>query len=66
MKLRVDRKADALYFHLDESPIVGSEEIQPGIILDFDKEKRVVGVEFLNIKSRFSEKDLLSIQFQAS
>ena len=47
MRLRVDKENDALYFRLDESAIVDSEEVVPGVILDFDKEGRVVGVEIL-------------------
>ena len=66
MKIRVDRKADALYFRLDESRIVESEEIQPGVILDYDENDRVVGVEFLGISSRASESELSSIQFQTA
>ena len=40
MRIRVDKENDALYFRLDESRIVESEEIQPGIILDYDENKR--------------------------
>ena len=65
MKVRVDKESDALYFRLDDSPIVESEEVKPGIVLDFDKSNRIVGVEFLKIKSRLTEQDLTSIQFQA-
>jgi len=66
MKIRVDRKNDALYFRLDESRIVESEEIQPGVILDYDEDDKVVGIEFLSISSRASEDDLSSIQFNAA
>jgi len=34
--MRYDEKADALYLCLDESKIVESEEVQPGIVLDFN------------------------------
>ncbi|MCJ7547200.1 MAG: DUF2283 domain-containing protein [Deltaproteobacteria bacterium] len=66
MRLKVDKESDALYFRLDESAIVESEEIRPGVILDFDKEGRVIGVEFLGIKARLSEQELTSLQFQTS
>ena len=52
MKLRVDRKNDALYLRLNESAIVDSEEVQPGIILDFDAEGWVVGIEILQLSKR--------------
>ncbi|MBW1887995.1 MAG: DUF2283 domain-containing protein [Deltaproteobacteria bacterium] len=64
MRIRVDKENDALYFRLDESRIVESEEIQPGIILDYDENKQVVGIEFLGISSRASKEELSSIQFQ--
>ena len=31
MRLKVDRKADALYLRLDDSPILESEEVSPGV-----------------------------------
>ena len=36
MRLKVDKENDALYFRLDESSIVESEEVEPGVILDFN------------------------------
>ena len=64
MRLRIDKEDDALYFRLDESAIVESEEVRPGVILDFDKEGRVVGVEFLGMKARIPEEELTSFQIQ--
>ena len=64
MKLKVDKKNDALYLRLDENAIVESEEVRPGVILDFDKNGRVVGVEFLNITERVNQEDLNTLQFQ--
>ena len=64
MKLRVDRESDALYLRLDESAIVESEEVQPGVILDFDAQSRVVGVEILGIRDRVPEAMLRTLQFE--
>jgi len=66
MRISVDRESDTLYFRLDESRIVESEEVQPGVILDYDKDKRVVGVEFLGISSRASVEELTSIHFRTA
>jgi uncharacterized protein YuzE len=52
MKLKIDKESDALYFRLDESSIVESEEVQPGVILDFNSEGKVVGIEMLNLSLR--------------
>ena len=66
MRIKIDKKTDTLYFRLDEARIVESEEIQPGVILDFDEKNNVVGVEFLNISARATEEELSSLQFQSA
>ena len=66
MRIKVDKESDALYFRFDESPIVESEEVRPGVILDFDEDGNVVGVEFLGISSRATEEGLKTLQFQAA
>jgi len=47
MRLHVDRDADALYLRLDESKILESEEVAPGVVLDYNAENQVVGIEML-------------------
>jgi uncharacterized protein YuzE len=64
MRIKIDKESDALYFRLDESRIVESEEIRPGVILDYDENDRVVGVEFLGISKRASMEELSSLHFQ--
>ena len=52
MKMRYDQQADALYLRLDESAIVESEEVQPGIVLDFNAGNHVVGIEILRLNEQ--------------
>jgi uncharacterized protein YuzE len=52
MRLHVDHEGDALYLGLDESKIVESEEVSPGIVLDYNAERLVVGVEILHLSAR--------------
>ena len=66
MRIKLDKENDALYFRLDENKVVESEEVRPGVILDFDENDRVVGVEFLNISSRATEDALSTMQFQTA
>ena len=66
MKLKIDEEADALYLRLDESAIVESEEVQPGVVLDFNAEKVVVGIEVLNISKRVSREKLRTFQFESN
>jgi uncharacterized protein YuzE len=66
MKLRVDGKNDALYFRLDESTVVDSEEVKPGVILDYDAKNNVVGVEILGLSKRVPAEELKSLQFETT
>lgn len=52
MKLNYDNQSDALYLRLDDSKILESEEVAPGIILDFNEKNQVVGVEMLSLSKR--------------
>jgi uncharacterized protein YuzE len=61
MRVHFDEKADAVYVRLDDSRIVESEEVQPGVILDFDSTRQVVGVEILGVKRRIPLADLKEI-----
>lgn len=66
MRIKLDKESDALYFRLDEKQIVESEEIRPGVILDFDENDNVVGVEFLGVSARATKDDLSTMQFQTA
>lgn len=66
MKLTIDRESDALYFRLDDSQIVESEEVQPGVVLDFDARGQVVGVEMLRISERVDPEGLKTLQFETA
>ena len=65
MKLNVDKKADALYLRLDDSVIVDSDEVSPGVILDYNEANEVVGVEMHSLSKRSSELDLSDLQFES-
>ena len=64
MRIRIDEASDALYFRLDESPVVESEEIQPGVILDYNADGQAVGIEILGIKKRIPPEELKRLQFE--
>jgi uncharacterized protein YuzE len=59
----VDKESDTLYFRLDENQVVEAEQVRPGMILDFDENDRVVGVEFLGISPRATREALSVMQF---
>ena len=66
MKLNVDREADALYLRLDDSAIVESQEVSPGVVLDYNESNEVVGVEMLRLSKRSSTLNLSVLQFETA
>ncbi|MEK7440974.1 MAG: DUF2283 domain-containing protein [Chloroflexota bacterium] len=64
MKVSIDKEDDALYFELDDVEIIESEEVHPGIIMDFDANGKVVGIEILDISTRVTPEKLRLMQFE--
>ena len=66
MRLHVDKEADALYLRLDDSKIIESEEVSPGVVLDFNEHNQVVGIEVLNLSQRTPTLDLRELHYQTA
>ena len=66
MKLHVDREADALYLRLDDSAIIESEEVSPGVVLNYNDANEVVGVELLRLSKRSSTLNLSALQCETT
>jgi uncharacterized protein YuzE len=64
MKLKVDREADAFYLTLDDSKIVESDEVSPGIILDLNEDNQIVGIEILHLSKRSPKLNANALQFE--
>jgi len=62
VRIRYDGKVDALYLRLDDSKVVESEALKPGIVLDFNANEQVVGIEVLDLKRRVPEGDLKQLK----
>ena len=50
VKLHYFPETDSLYIDLTEKPAVDSQEISEGLVADFDKEGRVVGLDIQHAK----------------
>ena len=66
MKLHVDKEVDALYLRLDASAIVESEEVSPGVMLDYNESNEVVGVEMLHLSKRSAGLNLSTLEFETA
>ncbi len=52
MKIKLDPKADAMYIQFQEGEYHISKEIDGGIILDYAKDGKVIGIEILQVSQR--------------
>jgi uncharacterized protein YuzE len=66
MRIRYDKEVDALYLRFDDSSVVESEEVKPGIVVDFNAEGQVVGVEVLDFKRQVPPADLKGLKFDVA
>jgi uncharacterized protein YuzE len=52
MTFTYDQKSDMLYIELIDKPSFESEEVAPGVVLDFDENNQIVGIEIEDAKRR--------------
>ena len=52
MKIKYDKEVDIIYITLSEEEIEESIENKPGVIIDYDKEGNVVGLEILQASEK--------------
>ena len=50
MKATYDPSVDALFLRFSDARVVESEEVKPGLILDFDAEGHIVAIEVLDAR----------------
>jgi len=61
MRIAYYSETDSMYIELSEKKSVSSEEVSPGVVLDYDTEGNLVGIDIDNAGKKFSlEKLILS------
>jgi uncharacterized protein YuzE len=63
MRVRYDEEVDMLYIRLKETPYYESDEIKEGIIIDYDKDENVIGIEIMNATEYLAPEELSTIKF---
>ena len=63
MRVRYDEEVDVLYIRLKETSYYESEEIKEGIIIDYDKDGNVIGIEMMNATEYLAPEELSTIKF---
>jgi uncharacterized protein YuzE len=52
MKISYDKATDSLYIHLADRPSVDSDEVKDGVVLDFDAQGALVGIDVQHASQR--------------
>jgi uncharacterized protein YuzE len=61
MRTEYDPEANAIYVRFSDEEIDHTDEVRPGIIVDYDARGHVVGIEMLDAKTLLSEAALKSL-----
>jgi uncharacterized protein YuzE len=52
IRIRYDKEVDLVYIQFSEKEVAESDEDKPGIVLDYDKEGNIFGIEVLNASKK--------------
>lgn len=56
MRFHYDKKQDALYIRFNENQYAESDEIKGGVIFDYDKKSKIIGIEILDVSKNLPRK----------
>ena len=52
MKIKFDKEVDVIYLQFSDKEVAESDEDKPGIILEYDKDGNIVGIEILEASKK--------------
>ncbi len=64
MKVKYGKEVDVLYISFTENKVKESDEDKPGIILDYDKQGPIVGIEILDASKKM--KDPAHVEYEVA
>lgn len=64
MRIEYSKESDALYVQFKEAYVKKSKEIEDGVVVDFDENNHIIGVEILDATQRFKKEDLVNINIE--
>lgn len=63
MKISYDQATDSLYIHLSERTSVDSDEVRDGVVLDYDANGAMVGIDVQHASKRVDINNLSVSKF---
>ena len=62
MKVKYDREVDILYIRLTDKKIEESDEDRPGVVIDYDADGMMVGIEIMNASRRIESPAIVELE----
>jgi uncharacterized protein YuzE len=62
VRLHFDPETNAAYLRFSAEPVAESEEVSPGVTLDFDASGRIVGMEVLRAREHLPADALVAAE----
>ncbi|MGR3220698.1 MAG: DUF2283 domain-containing protein [Candidatus Anammoxibacter sp.] len=66
MRINYDEVDDAMYIRFSEDEYYQSDEVKEGIILDFDREGKLIAMEILDVSKKLPNASMDNINFTVS
>lgn len=66
MKVDYDQQTDILSVLFSDAPVEESDEIKPGVILDYDAQGNVIGMEILDASRRMENPATVELSVKAA
>jgi len=63
MKVRYDKSVDVLYFSLSDEKVFESDEEKKGVVLDYTKDGKIVGIEVRNASQQVKSPTKVEYEF---
>ena len=64
MRIEYDGEANALYIQLQEKSVARTKEVEAGVLIDFDEQNNLIGIEILDVTSRFALSDIVNLHVE--
>jgi len=62
MKFKYDKEVDIIYITLTDQSVAESDEDKPGMIIDYDADGNIVGMEIRNASQRIPDPNKLEVE----
>jgi uncharacterized protein YuzE len=62
VNLHYDKATDAAYLRFSAQAVIESEEVAPGVVLDYDADGKMVGMEVLDARSHLPPDALVAAE----